>query len=231
MNNKVKSITEFHKLTSELKTTERSGWKDWGVTGRLESVAEHSFGSPMLAYAIWENYKDKYPNVKIERVISMLVFHEMDEILMPDYTPFSKITKEEKRELGKQAVEQVASVLPESDYMRALIEEFEQGQTPDAKFAKMVDSLEAGLQSQIYDEKGQIDLENPKAKDMIISHDLHGRGHDNLSDSWLAFCTERYGYDETFKDIANQAQATRSGKLQRLTNVLQQVAEKKDLHP
>ncbi|MDR0462103.1 MAG: HD domain-containing protein [Christensenellaceae bacterium] len=229
MNDKVKSITAFNKLTNKLKNVVRSGWKNWGVSApRLESVAEHSHGSQMLAYAVYENYKDKYPNVNIERVIAMLAFHEMEEILMPDYTPFDKITKEEKRKQGQQAVENVASVLPQSDYMRSLIQEFEQAQTPDGKFAKMVDSLEAGLQSQIYDEQGHIDLNNPKAQNMLNSHDLHGRGHNNLSDSWLAYCTESYNYDNNFKEIANQAQGTRTEKLQQLAGQLKQLAEKKE---
>jgi putative hydrolase of HD superfamily len=210
VNYKVKSITAFNKFTNRLKNVVRSGWKNWGVSaGRLESVAEHSHGAQMLAYAVWENFKDEYPDVDIGRVISMLAFHEIEEIIIPDYTPLDKIPKAERRRQGKEAVDKVAGVLPESDFMRGLIEECEEARTPDARFAKMVDSLEAGLQCQIYDERGEIDLSNPEAREALKSHDIKGRGHDCLSDSWLANCCENYGYDENFIEVATQAQKRR----------------------
>ena len=228
MNEKVKSITAFNKLTNKLKTVMRSGWQNWGIGApRLESVAEHSHGTQMLAYAIWENFKERYPDVNISRVISMLAFHEMEETLMPDYTPFDKITKAEKRAKGAACVEKVASTLPQSNYMRELIAEFEQRTTPDGKFAKMVDTLEAGLQCQIYDEQGHIDLKNPKALEQLRVHDPKKRGHDNLSDSWLAYCDESYDYDETFGEIARAAQTTRTNRLGQLANTLRVVAKQK----
>jgi putative hydrolase of HD superfamily len=229
VNEKVKSIISFNKLTNKLKNVVRSGCKNWGVSApRLESVAEHSHGAQMLAYAVWENFKDRYPNVDITRVISMLAFHETEEILMPDYTPFDNITKAEKRKQGKDCVNKVACALPQSDFMKQLIQEFELAQTPDAKFAKMVDSLEAGLQCQIYDEQGHIDLSNPKAQEMLKTHALADRGHDSLSDSWLAYCDENYNYDETFKEIAQQSQKTRTAKLQQFVTVLENVANNKN---
>jgi len=54
---KEKNVVEFYVLCSTLKNVVRSGWKIWNVKKeRLESIAEHIFGTQMLAISMWSEY-------------------------------------------------------------------------------------------------------------------------------------------------------------------------------
>jgi|GEM_PF-2037048 len=240
MDKRVERIWKFYKAVNPLKRKTRTGWESWGITPpsndddhdpsrevRGESGGEHSNSAQWLAFAVFSEYPDKYPNVNIFRVSTMLGFHELDEATIPDFTPFSGITKEEKKAMSKVAVEKTASILTQGKFLIDLIQEFEDGETIDGRFAKMVDSLDAGFQCKIFEEQGLIDLSNPKAQEMLKKHDVHARGHDRLSDSWLAYCVEAYNYDDVFKGIANQLQQTRSEQILKLHSVLNKVSTKK----
>lgn len=69
----------------------------------------------------------------------MIVLHEIEEIKIGDLTPFDKVTKEEKRKLGKQAVEEILNTLNKKVQYIELIEEFEGMKTKESTFAKMCD--------------------------------------------------------------------------------------------
>ena len=89
---KIKTILDYYILTSKLKDVIRSGWKAWGVKReRLESVAEHIYGTCMLAVAIWS---ETLPEVNISEVIMMLALHETEEVIIGDITPFDGENKQ-----------------------------------------------------------------------------------------------------------------------------------------
>ena len=83
------------------------------------------------------------------------------------------------------------------------------------------------MQCKVFEEQGLIDLSCPKAQEMLRKHDVRGRGHDRLSDSWLAYCVEAYNYDDIFKNVANQLQQTRSNKMAEFHSQLKGVMSKK----
>lgn len=155
-NEKIKNLLEFYLLATELKNKIRSGWKVWNIDReRVESVAEHIYGVCILAVSIDSEFD---LGVDIYKVVMMLLLHEIEEIKIGDLTPFDKVTKEEKRSLGKKAVEEVFSSLSKKiDYIE-LIEEFERMETKESLFAKMCDKLEADIQCKLYCEENSIDL-------------------------------------------------------------------------
>lgn len=51
---KIKNIILFSMFTNSLKYKIRTGWKDVRVSGRKESVAEHVYGTLMLAQVIMD---------------------------------------------------------------------------------------------------------------------------------------------------------------------------------
>ena len=68
---KVEKILKYYMLTHKLKDTIRSGWKVWDVKAqRLESVAEHVYGTCMLAIAIWS---ETLPTVNLAEVLWALI--------------------------------------------------------------------------------------------------------------------------------------------------------------
>ena len=143
----LKKIIGFYLITNKLKTILRSGWLKWNVEGvRLESIAEHVFGTLMLATSICSNSKT---DVNIERVALMLALHEMEEILIGDLTFYDKEYKN-KKVIGEKAVEKLFSGCSNKEFFLEIINEFEARVTKEAKFAFMCDKLETDLQAYIY---------------------------------------------------------------------------------
>lgn len=67
-------------------------------------------------------------------VILMLSVHELEEIIIGDFTPF-QISKEEKENLGHEAIDKVLDCLLDKEQIRSLILEFDERKTEAAKFA------------------------------------------------------------------------------------------------
>lgn len=156
MSNKIENVLKFYLLTETLKDKVRSGWKVWNIEReRVESVAEHIYGTCMLAIAIDSEYE---MNINLQKTILMIALHETEEIKIGDLTPFDNVTQEEKRKLGKEAVKYVFDGLVKKQEYIDLIEEFEKMETRESIFAKMCDKLEADIQSKIYSEEGALDI-------------------------------------------------------------------------
>lgn len=150
-NQKIKNMLQFYLLATQLKDKIRRGWELWNIDRkRVESVAEHIYGACILAISIDSEFD---LNIDIYKVVMMLVLHEIEEVKIGDLTPFDKVTKEEKRKMGKQAVQEILNSLSKNaDYIE-LIEEFEEMKTRESVFAKMCDKLEADIQCKLYCEE------------------------------------------------------------------------------
>ena len=156
MENKIKNLLQFYLLATELKDKIRNGWKVWNIDRqRVESVAEHIYGTCILAISIDSQFE---LDIDLYKVIIMLVLHEIEEIKIGDLTPFDQVTKEEKRKIGKQAIEEVLITLDKKVQYIELIEEFEDMKTNESIFAKMCDKLEADIQCKLYCEEKSIDI-------------------------------------------------------------------------
>lgn len=186
MRQNAESVLKFYLLASTLKDKIRSGWKQWNIEKeRVESVAEHIYGTCMLAIAIDSEYK---VDVDLQKVILMIVLHETEEIKIGDITPFDNVSIEEKRKMGKIAVEHIFSgLLKEKEYIE-LLEEFERMETKESIFAKMCDKLEADIQSKVYCEENVLDINNKKnacrLEDERIKQ-LLNRGEKTIADLFI----------------------------------------------
>ena len=90
MEERLKSTMKFYLLATQLKYKIRSGWDEshWNVSKeRIESVAEHVYGTCILALSIDSEFKT---NLDISRVIKMLILHELGEVIIGDITPYLK---------------------------------------------------------------------------------------------------------------------------------------------
>ena len=148
----IQAVLETYEELNLLKTLKRQGWKDWSIEKeKSESVADHIYGCQMLAWCILEQTD---LHLDVNKIMAMISLHETEEIKIGDITPFDGMTQEEKKKLGKEAVHQTLSKLPKSSQMQALIDEFEEGKTPEAKFAHLCDKLECDLQAYLYQKEG-----------------------------------------------------------------------------
>ncbi|MBR3210820.1 MAG: HD domain-containing protein [Bacilli bacterium] len=154
MDERIKEAMRFYLMATKLKDKIRSGWDNhhWNIKGdRVESVAEHVYGSCILAISLNSEFD---LGVNMEKVLKTLVIHEIGEVLIGDITPFDNITPEQKQEMEHRAMQAVLGDLCEKDELYALLLEFDEHKTKESRFAYFCDKIEADIQSKIYQDKG-----------------------------------------------------------------------------
>jgi len=105
---------------------------------RYENSAEHSWQLAMLATAL---VRFAETEISLDRVISMLLVHDVGEIDTGDTMVFVEGGWEERKAAELAAVRRIFGLLPEAQGARllSLWEEFEKSETPEARFANAVD--------------------------------------------------------------------------------------------
>lgn len=199
---------KFYLVTNKLKYIERTGWQYWNVPAeRLESIAEHIYGTCMLAIAIHSEYN---LNVNIDHVIKMLVCHELEELVIGDNTPFDSITEEEKLEEGRKGVELVLGNLVRKEEYVELLDEFNLKETIDSKFAFYCDKLECDLQAKIYDDSLNIDYKkaNEKLTGNLRIQEIVSDGYTSVGDIFIEYDRCRFSESELFSELLNELQNT-----------------------
>ncbi|MDY3118036.1 MAG: HD domain-containing protein [Peptoniphilus sp.] len=108
---------------------------------RYENDAEHSFHIAAMAFLLKE-YAPK--EVNMERVVYMLLFHDVVEIEAGDTFAYDAKNNKTKRAREVAAAEHLYGSLPEDQgrELRALWEEFETQETPESHFALAMDRIE-----------------------------------------------------------------------------------------
>ena len=195
------NILKFYLYTNKLKETLRQGWVQIGINKeRLESVAEHVYGCMMLAIAIDSEYK---LNLDMYKVLKMISIHELDEILMPDFTIRDNITKEERDALSMKDIIKITDGLIKQDEIISLTNEFNERKTKEAIFSYHIDKIECDLQAKIYDLKGVFSMDNAK-EDLKYFGDKAKEIEENAkcaSDIWIGYDISRFDDDPIFKSL------------------------------
>lgn len=203
-------VINYYYLCNKLKNTIRTGWKKWNVQrDRIESVAEHIFGTQMLAIAMKSEYQY---DVDIMKVIYMLAIHELGEIIINDLTPFD-ISIEKKEEIEHKAVHDILKELIDGEEIEKLFLEFDAHQTKESIFAFQCDKLECDLQCKLYDQENCVDLKkqaNNEIMDDELVKEMVDKG-DSWSTMWLEYGQIKYPYDENFKAVSNYAKNNKIG--------------------
>ncbi len=108
---------------------------------RKENDAEHSWHLALMAMLLSE-----YSNEKIDvlKTMSMVLIHDIVEIDAGDTYAYDTEGNKSKRERELAAAERIFNILPEDQahMLRALWDEFEAGETPEARFAATVDRVQ-----------------------------------------------------------------------------------------
>lgn len=135
-------MVEIEKLKGVLRKSRPVGFT------RYENSGEHSWHVCISALML-KDYADE--PIDIDRVIKMLLLHDLGEIDAGDRIIYASETPEQK---GKEweCVKRLLDMLPndQGEEYLALWEEFENGQSADAKFAKAIDRIPPLLHN-IYD--------------------------------------------------------------------------------
>ncbi len=135
----VKVFLEMIHIAEQLKNNTRHCVTS---SGRVESVAEHSWRIALMAFFL----REEFPALDMNKVIDMCLIHDLGEAFTGDKPCFEKTEADTAKEISRYR-EWVAS-LPAavSERMRVLIDEMEQRQTPEAMLYKSLDQMEALIQ-------------------------------------------------------------------------------------
>jgi putative hydrolases of HD superfamily len=105
---------------------------------RFENSAEHSWQLAVLAMAL-SRYAEG--QIRLERVVSMLLLHDIGEIDTGDTIAYAIEGMEQRKIAEQAAVKRICAILPDelTDQFESLWQEFEAAETPEAKFAHAMD--------------------------------------------------------------------------------------------
>lgn len=112
---------------------------------RRENDAEHSWHLAVMAMVLARHSNEPVDTLK---VIKMLLIHDVVEIDAGDVFLYDTVLNHTNTEAELKAAERIFGLLPQeqAEEFSAVWEEFEAGETPEAKFARAMDRLEPLLQ-------------------------------------------------------------------------------------
>lgn len=133
LNKTVDFITEIEKLKSVTRFNRT-------LDGRFENSAEHSWQGAIAAMVLQDYYPER---LNIEKVMSMLLIHDLGEIYAGDTWVFDDEKKLHSHDRELESIEKTMSILPEEKYlnMKNSWLEFEKGQSAEARYARVIDAL------------------------------------------------------------------------------------------
>lgn len=170
-------LARFFTQVQALKRVPRSGWIDRGVPlPEVESVADHTWQTALIA---WLTAADG-TTLDANRVLQLAMIHDLAEVIVGDQPPYAAdevpgagdraaltafFSQRQVRSAEAKAVKREAEhaafadlIADLSPTVRTLLaglwEEYETQATPEARFVKQADTLEAYLQSRHYATEG-----------------------------------------------------------------------------
>jgi putative hydrolase of HD superfamily len=111
---------------------------------RRESAAEHSWQVALMAVVLHEHAATP---VDLARVVALALVHDLVEVHAGDTFAYGAGAPQEKVERERKAADAIFARLPNDQEraFRALWQEFEDGQTAEARFARILDRLQPVL--------------------------------------------------------------------------------------
>src|SRR5215213_3327095 len=164
MKDELEKCFEFILEIEKLKAIERRT-KPLGLD-RYENSAEHSWQTALLALVLAKFGDDA---LNIEKVIKMLLVHDIGEIDADDVFFFDEAGRLDAKEKELAAMKRIFGILPEDKAAElfGLWNEFENGDSREAKFARAIDRVMPVLQN-LYNNK-QSWTENGVTKEQILT--------------------------------------------------------------
>ncbi len=166
-------LLALFRTLEHLKRTKRTGWIDRSIPReQVESVADHTLMTALIAWSL--AHEDG--TLDADRMLKLAIIHDMAEALIGDRPPYeadeippsgdpdalraffsvrhlrTPENRAAKRQDEERAAAHLIALMPESmgEEIRSLWSEYEEQGSPEARFVKEVDRLEAFLQSRSY---------------------------------------------------------------------------------
>ena len=143
-------ILDFFKTAVNLKNISRQGWINKLSLKHPESVSDHSYSMAIMGMVIsdLENYNS-------EKILKMILLHDLAESKIGDYTP-NQISKENKIKIENKAYDEIINALPDAIKLQyaQIWEEYQKQESPESKIVHQIDKLEMALQAKMYQKEG-----------------------------------------------------------------------------
>jgi len=169
-------ILDFFKTVVNLKKIPRQGWIDKLSLENPESVADHSYSMAVIGMIISD-----LQNYNSEKILKMILLHDLAESKIGDYTP-KQLSNEKKKRLENNAFHEIIKNLPDlikAQYLQ-IWQEYQESNSPESKIVHQIDRLEMALQAKIYEKDGhsheklecffesaKTDITDPKLKELF----------------------------------------------------------------
>ena len=165
-------ILDFFKTAINLKKIHRQGWIDKLYITKPESVADHSYSMAIMGMIIsdLEDYNS-------EKIIKMILLHDLAESKIGDYTP-GQIDLERKNNIENTAFLKILKDLPNSimSQYQNIWKEYQKNESPESQIVHQLDRLEMVLQAKTYQDEGhskeQLESFYESAKKEIVNPKL-----------------------------------------------------------
>jgi putative hydrolase of HD superfamily len=179
-------LSRLAEAAGKLKRVRRKGWVDRGVPD-AESVADHSYRLAVLVWAV-----ARVRGLDADRALRIALMHDLAEAEVGDETPFDAdlasgafdparfdapaphdpARRAAKHARERAAVEALAGALGRDlgDELRALVYEYAEQRSPEARLVKELDRVETLLQAEEYL------VEQPDLPVGSFRHEVESRG-------------------------------------------------------
>lgn len=134
---RISFIKEVERLKNVLRSAHTS-------QGRQESTAEHTWRLCLMAIV----FADQMGAVDLLKVLKLCVIHDLGEAMHGDIPAIHQDQNADKAKIEREDLQFLTKSLPISlrDEILSLWEEYESGQTPEARSVKALDKLETIIQ-------------------------------------------------------------------------------------
>ncbi len=131
----VNFILEIDKEKEIYRQTHLKGYK------RRENDAEHAWHMAVMIYLLKEYANEEFD---VAKAMMMALIHDIVEIDAGDTYAYDEENLVTQKDREKKAADRIYGMLPaeQKKEMLALFEEFEAGETPEAKFARVMDNFQ-----------------------------------------------------------------------------------------
>ena len=123
---------------------------------RKENDAEHAWHMAVMTILLSE-----YANERIDvlKTVTMLLIHDIVEIDAGDTYAYDEEAKKTQKDRERKAAERIYGLLPsdQGERLKALWEEFEACETPEARFARCMDNLQPMMLNAATDRKAWVE--------------------------------------------------------------------------
>lgn len=108
---------------------------------RRENDAEHAWHMAIMTVLLSEYANDE---INVLKTVTMLLIHDIVEIDAGDTYAYDEEAKKTQRQREEKAADRIFGLLPDDQCkkFREIWDEFEEGKTPEAKFAHTMDNVQ-----------------------------------------------------------------------------------------